>query len=242
MIADRDFGDWWIDGRRADLARTVNYVTGWVNSEGRGFHVLRWENPYPEKTIATIDIESACGDTIPIIVAITAELTSDSPFARHRLKPRGWGGAKSEARDGGIELCVTDATENWAGANLRLREAAPLPPQPDDFDLVFEANGGRTPLGRDGVGGQPFQVSVEFKLADGSGKFGPYIRPAIEGDAIDDNPKTWQTIRIPIRRLLPKDVEAVALSAISVQFCVFPVERAGLLIRAIRLDKSADVN
>ena len=242
MVADRDFGDWWIDGRRAGLARSVNYVTGWVNSEGRGFHALRWENPCPDKTIATIDIESACGETIPIIEAITAELTSDSPFARHRLKLKGWGGVKPEARDGGIELSITDATENWAGANLRLREAATLPPQFGDFDLVFEANGGRTPLGRDGVGGQPFQISVEFKFADGSGKSGPYIRPAIEGGAIDDDPKTWQTIRIPLRRLLPKDVEAVELSAISVQYCVLPVERAGLLIRAIRLDKSADVN
>ena len=237
MVADRDFGDWWIDRRRAGLARTVNYVTGWVNSEGRGFHALRWENPCPDKTIATIDIESACGDTIPIIEAITVELTSDSPFARHKLKLKGWGGVKPEARDGGIELSVTDATENWAGANLRLREAALLPPQFGDFDLVFEANGGRTPLGRDGVGGQPFQVSVEFKLADGSGKSGPYIRPAIEGGAIDDDPKTWQTVRIPLRRLLPKDVEAVALSAISVQNCVLPVERAGLIIRAIRLDR-----
>ena len=40
----------------------------------------------------------------------------------------------------------------------------------------------------------------------------------------------------------PRAVEAVELSAISVQYCVLPVERAGLLIRAIRLDKSADVN
>ena len=102
---------------------------------------------------------------------------------------------------------------------------------------MFEVNGGRTPLGRDGVGGQPFQVSVEFKLADGTGKSGPYIRPEIEGGAIDDDPKTWQTIRIPIRRLLPKDGDAVALSAISVQYRVLPVERAGLIIRAIRLDR-----
>ena len=107
---------------------------------------------------------------------------------------------------------------------------------------MFEANGGRTPLGRDGVGGQPFQVSAEFKLGDGSGKSSPYIRPAIEGGAIDDDPKTWQTVRIPLRRLLPKDVKAVALSAISVQYRVLPVERAGLVIRAIRLDKHSDGN
>ena len=240
MIGRRDFDDWWIDSRRAELARTARCVPGWTNSEGRGFHVLRWENPHPDKTLATIDIESACTGTIPIIEAITAELPDESPFAARRLQLRAWGGVKAAVRDGAVELCVDDATLNWAGAGLRPRQPVPLPADPDEWDVVFEANGGRTPLGRNDVGGQPFQVASEFALAGGGGKSGPYILPEIEGGSIDGDPLTWQTVRMPLRRLLPKGADATALASVSVQFRVFPAERAGMLVRRIRFERTAE--
>ena len=240
MVAGRDFGNWWIDARRTGLPRSARCVVGWKNSENRGFHVLRWENPNPEKTIATIDIESACGGTIPIVEAISAELPDDSPFALRRLKLKGWGGAKP-ARDGGaLELALTDASENWCGANVNLPEPADFPADPAACDLVFEANGGRTPLGAEGPGGQTFQVSAKFRLADGAEKSGAYIGPTIEGGRIDADPATWQTVRLPIRRLLPKDAEATAFAGLNLQYRILPADRASLLVRAFRLEPAAD--
>ena len=239
MVPKRDFGDWWIDGRSPGNSKG-RYRTGWTNSERKGFHVLRWDNPHPEKTIATIDIESANSGTIPIIAAITAELPDESPFALWRLRCSGWGGVSPERRDGGIELALTDQTKDWAGANLRPPKPVPLPGAADGLDLVFEVNGGRTPLGSRHVGGQPFQVSATFRLADGSTKSGAYIGPKIEGGSVDDDPWSWQTVRLPLRRLLPKtNSAATAVTGVSVQYRVLPANRAGLLVRAIRLEAQA---
>ena len=241
MVGARDFGDWWIDSRRLGLARGARrYHTGWANSESKGFHVLRWENPHPEKTIATIDIESACGETVPIVEAITAELPDESPFALRRLKLKAWGGAKPVRDGGALELALADASQDWCGANLILPSPAPFPADPAACDLVFEANGGRTPLGAEGPGGQTFQVSARFCLADGAEKSGPYIGPTVEGGRIDADPATWQTVRIPVRRLLPKDAEAAALAAVNLQYRILPADRASLLVRAFRLESAAE--
>ena len=242
MVGGVDFGDWWIDTRRAGLARTARYHTGWANSESKGFHVLRWENPHPEKTIATIDIESACGETVPIVEAITAELPDESPFALRRLRLRSWGGAKPALRDGALEIALADGSKDWCGANLDLPGPAPFPAEdPAACDLVFEANGGSTPLGVVGPGRQRFQVAARFRLEDGTEKSGPYVHPTIEGEHIDEDPATWQTVRFPVRRLLPKDTASPvsALAGLNLQYRMLSSDRAALRVRSIRLEPSA---
>ena len=240
MVGGVDFGDWWVDTRRLRLARAARrFHTGWANSESKGFHVLRWENPHPEKTLATIDIESACGETIPIIEAISVELPDESPFAARRLKLKGWGGVKPERDGAALVLSLTDGSANWCGANLILPSPAPFAGDPAAYDLVFEANGGRTPLGAEGPGGQRFQIAIRFRLADGGEKSGPYVGPKVEGDRIDADPATWQTVRIPVRRLLPKDAPAAenAVLSLNVQYRALPADRAALVIRNLRLEK-----
>ena len=240
MVGGVDFGDWWVDTRRLRLARAARrFHTGWANSESKGFHVLRWENPHPEKTLATIDIESACGETIPIIEAISVELPDESPFAARRLKLKGWGGVKPERDGAALVLSLTDGSANWCGANLILPSPAPFAGDPAAYDLVFEANGGRTPLGAEGPGGQRFQIALRFRLADGGEKSGPYVGPKVEGDRIDADPATWQTVRIPVRRLLPKDAPAAenAVLSLNVQYRDLPADRAALVIRNLRLEK-----
>ena len=238
MRCHLDFDDWWVRDRSGNPL-TSRCRPGWVNSEGRGFHVLRWENPNPEKTIATIDIESACTGTIPIIEAITAELPDESPFALRRLQLKSWAGVTPTRIDGALELSLDDATKNWAGANLILPSAAPFPVDPASCDLVFEANGGRTPLGQLGPGNQPFQISVVFRLQDGSTQAGSYIGPTIEGGAIDEDPLSWQIVRLPIRRLLPKGAKATGVTGINIQYRVLPDIRAALRVRSIRLEAQA---
>ena len=241
MVGARDFGDWWIDTRRIGLASTARCRTGWVNSENKGFHVLRWENPHPEKTIATIDVESACGETIPIIEAITVELPDDSPFALRRLKLKGWSGVKPVRENGVISLALTDDAKDWCGANLRPQEPAPLPDDSGAADFALDVNGGRTPLGALGPGGQPFQVALTFRLADGTEKRGPYVTPEIEDGRIDDDPDTWQSARIPLRRLLPKNPPAVpaAVAGVAVQYKALRAERTSLLVRSLRVERSS---
>lgn len=55
---------------------TMTAHTGWLNSEGRGLYIWRWENPHPEKMVRSFDIVSQNRNSIPIIVAVSAELPS----------------------------------------------------------------------------------------------------------------------------------------------------------------------
>lgn len=65
--------DWY----RAKTRRSgMTAHTGWLNSEGRGLYIWRWENPHPEKTIRSFDVVSQNRNSIPIVVAVSAELPS----------------------------------------------------------------------------------------------------------------------------------------------------------------------
>ena len=237
----RDVGDWWIDTRRADLRSSMRCVPGWANSESKGFWALRWENPHPERTVAAIDVESACGEAIPIVEAITVELPDESPFALRGLRLKGWGGVKPVRENGALALALADAATDWCGANLRPQEPAPLPDDSGAADFALDVNGGRTPLGAIGSGGQGFQIALTFLLADGTTKSGPYVTPAVEGGRIDDDPDSWQAARIPLRRLLPKDPPsaATAVTGVSVQYKALLADRTGLLVRSPRFEGTA---
>ena len=62
--------DWWFSGEHSIMK---DAHIAWRNSENKGFYAWRWENPAPEKQIDSIDIVSANGDPIPIVIAITIE-------------------------------------------------------------------------------------------------------------------------------------------------------------------------
>ena len=64
--------DWYFIAPTADMAKR-NCYKGWVNSMNRGLYIWQWQNPNPEKRIQSLDIISASGQQIPLIVAITVE-------------------------------------------------------------------------------------------------------------------------------------------------------------------------
>lgn len=64
--------DWFFVATTGDMAKSGCYA-GWKNSANRGLYVWRWQNPSPEKRIVSVDIVSACGQQIPLIVAATVE-------------------------------------------------------------------------------------------------------------------------------------------------------------------------
>ena len=233
MVAGRDFGDWWIR-TRGKFPATARYRVGWTNSENRGFHVLRWDNPHPNRTISSIDIESANKGTIPIIAAITAELADESPLALWHFKPHPWGGAGTAIRNGGIEMTCDDATTDWAGVKFSLVESVALGDDWRNADLVFEVNGGDNALGTRDIAPPTFQVSAEGARGILSLGRGNYVAPTVDGQAVDDNPDTWQTARISLKGILPNGSEK--LSAVFIQFRAMPSHRAGLVLRHFRIE------
>ena len=53
--------------------------------------------------------------------------------------------------------------------------------------------------------------------------------------AVDDDPDSWQTVRIPLAKLLPEG--ATALARLTIQFTGLPESgRAGLLVRDFRIE------
>ena len=161
---------------------------------------------------------------------------AESPLALRRLLAKGSHGVEAIRRDGGIELAVDDRTEDWGLGRISPVRAVPLPEDPATAVLAFDVNGGRTPLGRRDSGRQRFRVQLECESADGTRKQGDWVRdPPVEDGQVDDDPNSWQTVRIPLAKLLPEG--ATALSRITIQFTGLPATgRAGLLVRDFRFE------
>ena len=160
----------------------------------------------------------------------------ESPLALRRLLAKGSHGVEAIRRDGGIELAVDDRTEDWGLGRLSPVRAVPLPEDPATAVLAFDVNGGRTPLGRRDTGRQRFRAQLECECADGTRRQGDWVRdPPVEDGPVDDDPNSWQTVRIPLAKLLPEG--ATALTRISIQFTGLPATgRAGLLVRDFRFE------
>ena len=161
---------------------------------------------------------------------------AESPLALRRLLAKGSHGVEAIRRDGGIELAVDDRTEDWGLGRFSPVRAVLLPEDPATAVLAFDVNGGRTPLGRRDAGRQRFRVQLECESADGTRKQGEWVRdPPVEDGPVDDDPNSWQTVRIPLAKLLPEG--ATALVRITIQFTGLPATgRAGLLVRDFRFE------
>ena len=159
-----EFDDWWMHGPVPGGRDAMPCKPGWLNAKSRGFHVWRWENPFPEKTIATIDIESACTKTAPIVEAITAELArGDLQLVPVPDMPkfRPWGdtqgelvshaetaeSAESESHAESPEALVTRhsslvtldfaSARPWAGCTLQYPQPIEVPASATRADLEF---------------------------------------------------------------------------------------------------------
>jgi len=160
----------------------------------------------------------------------------ESPLALRRLLAKGSHGVEAIRRDGGIELAVDDRTEDWGLGRLSPVRAVPLPEDPATAVLAFDVNGGRTPLGRRDTGRQRFRVQIECECADGTRRQGDWVRdPPVEDGPVDDDPNSWQTVRIPLAKLLPEG--ATAIGRFTLQYTGLPATgRAGLLVRDFRFE------
>ena len=164
----------------------------------------------------------------------TATVSENGPLSLDRFSPLASKGASAVLRDGGLELAVADDTETWCALHLRLREHLPLDAVRGAAEISFEANAGRTPMGRRGKGRQRIRVALQFRDADGKELERVRIaKPRIDGGAIDDDPLTWQRVSVPFAENIPK--EAAKLDRIIVQLCDMPQDgRNGLVVRSFR--------
>ena len=163
----------------------------------------------------------------------------ESPLALRRLRAKGSHGVEAIRRDGGIELAVDDKTEDWGYAWLSPLRPVALPEDSATAVLAFEVNGGRTPLGRRDTGRQRFRVQLTCPTPEKKDADGPWVRdPPVEDGQVDDDPNSWQTVRIPLAKLLPEG--ATAIARITLQYTGLPsTGRAGLIVRNFRFEPVA---
>ena len=173
----------------------------------------------------------------------------DKPLELRRFDPEAQDGARAIRRDGGIELAVADNEKHWAALQMRLTEPLPVDGPAagvpgglrSGCDLVFEVNSGRTPLGTRGSGRQRLRASAVFKNADGSEDRPKLdkVRVLVDGGKIDDDPWTWQTVRVPFSKHVPEN--AVEIKRFIFQILDMPQdERSGIVFRNFRFEPTAD--
>ena len=72
----KEIGDWYLEATPVEQKKQI----AWRNSNGHGFFLWQWKNPRPETEIRSLDILSANGSTVPIVLGITMEEAGSSPL------------------------------------------------------------------------------------------------------------------------------------------------------------------
>ena len=72
----KEIGDWYLASTPVEQKNRI----AWSNSNGHGFFLWQWKNPRPETEIRSLDILSANGSTVPIVLGITMEEAGSSPL------------------------------------------------------------------------------------------------------------------------------------------------------------------
>ncbi len=158
----------------------------------------------------------------------------DNPLELRRFDPDATDGARAILRDGGIELAVADNNRHWASLQMRLAEPLPVSAFVGGGSLAFEVNSGRTPLGMPGRGRQRLRVGAQFKMPDGKEDRIWLGKPVIDGGRVDDDPWTWQTVRVPLPPAFPQgaqDIRRLVMNIVEMP----QDERSGIVFRNLRL-------
>ncbi|MBQ6103099.1 MAG: hypothetical protein IJL06_05450 [Kiritimatiellae bacterium] len=210
-------------------------VKVWANGENKGLYLWRWTNSHPEKTIATIDIVSACAGQIPLIAAISVEdpgtravVLDGNPHALVALG--GSAGVKTTVTNGVWKVALDESAGSWCTASCDIRPGIPY--GKGRFGrLVFEAN--RLP---DQWGAYHDHATPQFKLngRDREGKlaFGGWrVAKYASNDSwfyrADDDPETWQIVYLSVPELAGGDWKQIV--SIALQFQQMPPSRRRLI-------------
>ncbi|MDQ0289547.1 alpha-amylase family protein [Oligosphaera ethanolica] len=208
---------------------TADFHPAWRNSAGRGFQVFAWRNPDPNCGISHVDIISAGGAAVPIIIGITAEKLAPgmNELSLAGIAPLSWG-CDAVVVNGITEVVVSEKSSNWAGVRFPL--PAPLEltaEQARKAVIKYEVNGGRDPFGNY-KGGQALQISI------GKGFVHSHMRP-------DSHEETFEAASEPLYRWLPKNDQSAGLSLSSLAFQFRGTGKSsGVFLKNIRIEYPAE--
>jgi len=238
---NNEVGDWYNVTQKTPGMKAV---PGWSNSKKQGLYVYQWRNPSPEKNIVSLDVVSANGNTIPIIVAVTAGLPGSEAVAdgkvlfspgKDKLRTRQWSGVEPSFEGATMVLRLNAKAKDWGGVGLTLERPVSMTPEMvKSGKLEFYVNGLDDVWGKH-CGGLPFQVKLDAVNGDGQALSSEYVgcHGYISGGSIDGDPASWQKVSIPLKQL----VNGSARNAVGIWFqcAVLPSQRAGMVIRDVRL-------
>jgi len=237
VVSGRDIGDWWIDrGDNALLRKQVAFK----NSLNRGFYIMAWSNPYPEREVKSLDIVSANGDVIAVVIAITVEgldpATSTVDYPLTDLAGRGWLGCSPKWDNNVLKTVFGAEVKDWCGVEISF--PADLAIELDkagieQSSLRFDVNSLADAWGKT-AGGQSFQLY--FTLAGGKDKTSEKVRIGsyLEGKVIDADPATAQAVNIPLKVFFPNGVPG-RIAGLALQYTGIAPE-AGVALSDLRLE------
>ena len=199
----RNVTDWWnADSYLPDAVPGIMRPN--LLSEQVGTFMAVWENPYPEKTIRSIDFLSAGAESdinylpgkcpVPILVAVTGERLNTSPL---RLSGQWFGGGRDGVKPAVVREVETTLADGKPGKATRVE--FPAVSQPEGFAYaMFRYD----PTGFDLEKYRyfTFMVKVEktgtIDINIPERRWQGYFRGSFE---MDDRYKQWRKIRIDLK-------------------------------------------
>ncbi len=168
-----------------------------------------------------------------------------------------WGGAvptiepmvSQDDQPGSLAILAVTGAEAWSGAGIHtFSDDQPPLEIPASYlesgSLVFLVNGGVRPDG-DREGGQSVQVALGWAEpgAEASAKQGSdFIKVSdhLDGEVIDEDPESWQEVRIPLSAFgFPDTADALVWKSFAVQF-MGAAPTSGVYVTDIRLIEDAN--
>ncbi|MBN2643586.1 MAG: hypothetical protein JXR78_18180 [Victivallales bacterium] len=126
-VRDRiEIGNWWNVKDHSTEAEVA-----WHNSDNRGFYVMEWKNPDTSKEVSSIDVLSASGAVVPVVIGISVEqfMPGNGIYRFQPFRLHGWGGCKVEKYgDNSFIVKVDNNTKDWSGMRVNTEEQLILNP------------------------------------------------------------------------------------------------------------------
>lgn len=219
VIPNENIADWY-----RSTGKMRPYVA-WKNLQEHCFYSYRWQNPYPEDEVVSLSAVSESGDTIPIVLAISAErYVSQKKTSLELGKLRSWGNLKISGKNP-LDVVLADSSKPWSGFRSPFHYADALPETITSLPtLKFELTGGNDMYNR-------YQGNVHLQIGlYGNNQFATKMRRIShkinEGQSV--------TVEMPLRDWNIPVEKVRELNSIAIQYVDSPT--SGFSIRDLRLE------
>lgn len=178
VVTNENIWDWY-------SIRTADLPVAWKNREENGFYCWQWVNPEPGNEIKAIELVSAGGPVIPIVIGITAEFydPGEQSTALKGFRFYGWGGITGTIRDGVITASITPSVKAYSG-----------------FVLTFPGEMIPAHL--------PLRGELRFEIRAGTDLFGAVKAAGFEAISLNrtgnKGKAVWRGKRLPLQQFLPE--------------------------------------